>query len=163
MFFWNSLAFSMIQQMLTIWSQVPLSFLKPAWTSGSSWFTYCWSLAWRILSFTLLACEMSAHAGVSSLSLFQGSSLPRDQTQVSHIAGRRFNLWATREAPYYIINSQSISFTYGDMYVSMLLSEFVPPSSSPAVSTSLFSMCHLHFFPVNRFIITIFLESIYMR
>ena len=37
-----------------------LPFLKPAWTSESSWFTYCWSLAWRILSITLLACEMSA-------------------------------------------------------------------------------------------------------
>ena len=59
MFFWNSLAFSMIQQMLAIWSLVPLPFLKPAWTSGSSWFMYCWSLAWRILSITLLACEMS--------------------------------------------------------------------------------------------------------
>ena len=31
-----------------------------AWSSGSSWFTYCWSLAGRILSITLLACEMSA-------------------------------------------------------------------------------------------------------
>ena len=60
MFFWNSLAFSMILQMLAIWSLVPLPFLKPAWTSGSSRFTYCWSLAWRILSITLLACEMSA-------------------------------------------------------------------------------------------------------
>ena len=60
MFFWNSLAFSMIQWMLAIWSLVPLPFLKPAWTSGSSWFMYCWSLAWRILSITLLACEMSA-------------------------------------------------------------------------------------------------------
>ena len=49
----------MIQQMLAIWSLVPLPFLKPAWTSGSSWFTYCLSLAWRILSITLLACEMS--------------------------------------------------------------------------------------------------------
>ena len=58
--FWNSLAFSMIQQMLAIWSLVPLPFLKPAWTSGSSQFTYCWSLAWRILSIILLACEMSA-------------------------------------------------------------------------------------------------------
>ena len=38
----------------------PLPFLNPARTSGSSWFTYCWSLAWRILSITLLACEMSA-------------------------------------------------------------------------------------------------------
>ena len=36
MFFWNSLAFSMIQRMLAIWSLVPLPFLKPAWTSGSS-------------------------------------------------------------------------------------------------------------------------------
>ena len=53
-------AFLMIQWMLAIWSLVPLPFLKPAWTSGSSWFTYCWSLAWRILSITLLACEMSA-------------------------------------------------------------------------------------------------------
>ena len=50
----------MIQQMLAIWSLVPLPFLKSAWTSGSSWFTYCWSLAWRILSIILLACEMSA-------------------------------------------------------------------------------------------------------
>ena len=29
--------------MLAIWSLVPLPFLKPAWTSGSSQFTYCWS------------------------------------------------------------------------------------------------------------------------
>ena len=31
-----------------------------ACTFGSSWFMNCWSLAWRILSITLLACEMSA-------------------------------------------------------------------------------------------------------
>ena len=54
------LLFSMIQWMLAIWSLVPLPFLNPAWTSGSSRFTYCWSLAWRILSISLLACEMSA-------------------------------------------------------------------------------------------------------
>ena len=60
MIFWNSLAFSIIQRMLAIWSLVPLPFLNPAWTSGSSWFTYCWSLAWRILSITLLVCETSA-------------------------------------------------------------------------------------------------------
>ena len=45
----------MIQQMLAIWSLVPRPFLKPAWTAGSSQFMYCWSLAWRILSITLLA------------------------------------------------------------------------------------------------------------
>ena len=51
--------FSTIQWMLTIWSLVPLPFLNLACTSRSSQFTYCWSLAWRILSMTLLACEMS--------------------------------------------------------------------------------------------------------
>ena len=40
MFFWNSLAFSVIQQILAVWSLVPLPFLKPASTSGSSWFMF---------------------------------------------------------------------------------------------------------------------------
>ena len=40
------------------------AFTKTSWTSGSSRFTYCWSLAWRILSMTLLVCEMSASAVV---------------------------------------------------------------------------------------------------
>ena len=53
-------SFSMIQQVLAIWSLVPLLFLNPAWTTGSSWFTYNWSLAWRILKITLLACKKSA-------------------------------------------------------------------------------------------------------
>ena len=53
----------MIQRMLAIWSLVPLPFLNPAWTSGSSQCMYCWSLAWRILSITLLACEMGPFEG----------------------------------------------------------------------------------------------------
>ena len=60
MFLWNSLAFSMIQQMFAIWFVVPLPFQNPAGTSGSFQFMYCWSLAWRIFSITLLACEMTA-------------------------------------------------------------------------------------------------------
>ena len=47
---WNSLAFSVIQRMLAIWSLVPLPFLNPAGTSGSSPLTYCWSLACMIWS-----------------------------------------------------------------------------------------------------------------
>ena len=58
--FLELLAFSMIQRMLAIWSLVPLPFLNLSWTSRSSQFTYYWSLAWRILSITFLACEMSA-------------------------------------------------------------------------------------------------------
>ena len=48
--------------MLAIWSLVSLPFLNPAWTSGSLWFTYSWSLAWRILSINLLACVAAAAA-----------------------------------------------------------------------------------------------------
>ena len=62
MFFQNSLAFSMIQQPLAIWSQVLMPFLNPVCTHGIPWFTYCWSVAWRIFSITLLECEMSAIA-----------------------------------------------------------------------------------------------------
>ena len=40
-FFWNSLAFSMIQWMLEIWTLIPLPFTSPAGTSSSL-------LAWRI-------------------------------------------------------------------------------------------------------------------
>ena len=58
--FWNSLAFCMTQQMLAIVSLVPLTFLNPAYTSESSQFTYCQSLACRLSSITLLECEMSA-------------------------------------------------------------------------------------------------------
>ena len=52
----------MIQQMLATWSLVPLPFLNPAWTSESCctlYIIYCWNLAWRILSITLLECEMN--------------------------------------------------------------------------------------------------------
>ena len=42
-----------------IWFLVLLPFLNSAYTPGSSQFTYCWSLAWRILSITLLAWDMS--------------------------------------------------------------------------------------------------------
>ena len=44
--------------MLAIWSLVPLSFLKPARTSGSSWFTYCWSLNSNTLA---TWCEKLTH------------------------------------------------------------------------------------------------------
>ena len=42
MFFWNFLAFSMIQWMLAIWSLVPLPFLKPAYTSGGREHMHCY-------------------------------------------------------------------------------------------------------------------------
>ena len=81
---WNYLAFLIIQQMLAIWSLVPLPFLNSAWTCGSSRFTHCWSLAWRILRITLLACDMSAivHKFEHSLALpFFGIGMKTDLFQ----------------------------------------------------------------------------------
>ena len=40
-------------------SVIPLLFLNPVLTPGSSWYMYYWSLSWRILSIFLLVCEMS--------------------------------------------------------------------------------------------------------
>ena len=37
-----------------------------------------------------------------AFSFFRGSSLPRDQTQVSRIAGGLFTSWATRELPWVV-------------------------------------------------------------
>ena len=42
-----------------------------------------------------------------TISFSRGSSRPRDRTRVSHIPGRRFNLWATRKAP-----EAEVVFTY---------------------------------------------------
>ena len=45
---------------------------------------------------------------------------------------------------YYFVNVQAVShwlfYTWWCIYISMLLSQFIPPSPSPAVSTSSFSM-----------------------
>ena len=92
MFLWNSLAFSIIQQMLAIWSLVPLPFLKPAWTSRSSWFTYCWSLAWRILSIT--SNKASGDDGIP-VELFQ--ILTDDAVKVLHSICQQ--IWKTQQWP----------------------------------------------------------------
>ena len=66
MFFWSSLAFSMIHWMLAIWSLLPLPFLKPGWTSGNVGYKPCEGLLYRDLvrreggEFT----QVSAGAGV---------------------------------------------------------------------------------------------------
>ena len=78
----------MIQWVFSIWSLAPLPFLNLARTSGSSQFTYCWSLAWRILSITLLAYEMNAtgQSFAHSLALpFFGIEMIADLFQISFI------------------------------------------------------------------------------
>ena len=77
MFFWNSLASSMIQQMLAIWSLVLLPFLKPAWTSRSSQFMFCWSLAWSMHHMT----PSQPHCSVCSPSKNKWNSLHLQQVR----------------------------------------------------------------------------------
>ena len=90
MFFWNSLGFCTIQRMLAIWSLVPLPFLKPAWTSGSSWFTFCWSLAWRILSNPLFSTAASE---------FHSQDGGRGTIKAQHYSRGTLTIWPQRNPP----------------------------------------------------------------
>ena len=49
----------------------------------------------RLVSYGILQARVLEWVAIS---FFRGSSWPRDQTQVSWIPGRHFNLLATREA-----------------------------------------------------------------
>ena len=49
-----------------------------------------------------------------AISFSRGSFQPRDQTQVSRIAGRHFNLWATGEAQYLPEFAQILVYWVGD-------------------------------------------------
>ena len=63
---------------------VPLPFLNPVGTSGCSQFTNYWSVTWRMLSMTLLACEMSAIVWLFGHSLalpFFGTGMKTDLFQ----------------------------------------------------------------------------------
>ena len=54
---------------------------------------------WDLMDYTFLSWNSPGqNTGVGSLSLLQGSSWPRDRTQVSWTAGGFFTSWATREA-----------------------------------------------------------------
>ena len=47
-----------------------------------------------------------------AISFSRGSSQTRDWTQVSHIAGRFFTLWATREAPSFHLNTLILFYSW---------------------------------------------------
>ena len=53
------------------------------------------------MDYTVHGIPQVQNTGVGSLSLLEGCSQPTDQTQVSHIAGRLFTTWVTRETQEY--------------------------------------------------------------
>ena len=63
-----------------------------------------------------------------AISFSRGSSQPRDGTWVSHIAGRCFTIWATREASRHVQISKSKS--KGRIFYSIFLSDRTPITGS---------------------------------
>ena len=60
-----------------------------------------------------------------AISFSRGSSQPRDQTQVSCIAGRRFNFWATREALCIYVSIYIYKCIYLHMYFLRFISSAI--------------------------------------
>ena len=68
----------------------------------------------------------------SKISFSRGSSWPRDRTQVSHIAGRRFNLGSTREAiKYKNTVSQKTSYRDTELQIQVLTSKISRKERKP--------------------------------
>ena len=73
------------------------------WTQLSGWtelncawlFETPWALAWQAPLSMILQVRLLEWVAIH---FSRGSSWPRDQTRVSHTAGRFFTVWATREA-----------------------------------------------------------------
>ena len=85
----------------------------------------------------------------------RGSSQPRDQTQISHNAGRFFNIWATREALCYYSRSyvatntltQSKVIWFGAFPIFQRLSSHLGPSGSWKFFPMLISYAYPYFHP----------------
>ena len=98
-----------------------------------------WTVAYQAppsMGFSRQQCEWFAS------SIFRGFSQSRDQTRVSRVGGRRFNLWATREALYLrlliflpailIPACASSSLAFSTMYSAYLEKEMAIHSSTLA-------------------------------
>ena len=93
MFFWNSLAFSMIQWMLAIWSLFPLPFLNPAWKSGSFWFNVMLKL--NMQGFKHELTTMGGECNCPVVSTYLSTTLPGNWEE----AGPFLVLWPLLSFP----------------------------------------------------------------
>ena len=115
---------------------------------------------WRII--VLQCCVGSAiqhYESAISIRIFSPSwaSLPPPQPHPTPLGCHRAPRWVPVSTSKFPL---AIYILHMVIYVSVLFSQFVPPSS-PAVSTAPFSMCP-YSYSKNSFIGTIFLDSIYM-
>ena len=66
-----------------------------------------------------------------AISFSSGSSLPRDGTQVSHIAGRLFTVWSTREDPNLSLNQVIYSIVTIHLFCNLFQLPRISVCSSP--------------------------------
>ena len=79
--------------------QVRLHWLMLRWAEvAQSCPTLCDPMDCNLLGFSVHGILQARILEWITISFSRGSSWPRARTRVSHIRGRRFNLWATREA-----------------------------------------------------------------
>ena len=100
---------------------VPLPFLKPAWTSGSSWFTYCWSLAWRILTITSLARALLLSAlsqTCYNLSQLKNETKLKSVTSLSHTHSHSHCFWSPLQSCLYSFQFLSV-YSYSPSFHTM--------------------------------------------
>ena len=76
-----------------------------------------------------------------AISFSRGSSQPRDRTQVFRIAGRRFNLWATREAQV-LYKYYYFYFAIHWFHLVLCVPWFIPAVYIPAVHSCLTDVYH---------------------
>ena len=82
-------------------------FIKTWWWWSHSVVSLCDPMDCNLLSFSVHGILQARILEWIAISFSRGSSRPRDRTRVSRIAGRRFNLWASREA----LSGNEFSFT----------------------------------------------------
>ena len=87
------------------------------------------------------------NTGVGCFVLLQGSSQPRDRTQVSCIAGRFFTVWAIREAPCHLCLVSNVSSLAKHLNQRIVIAALPPPSWDHLVT--LFTFTLLHFFKAH--------------
>ena len=93
-------ASSRLQKTICLVTGLPSTMKDGRGTAASLWGRIPTLWPHGLKPFRLLCpCKSSSkNTGVGCHALLQGSSQPRDWTQVSRIAGRFFPIWATREA-----------------------------------------------------------------
>ena len=89
-----------ITQFITSWIEsIKLQMVIAQWSEvAQSCLTLCDPVDWSLPSFSVHGILQARILEWVTISFSRGSSRPRGRTQVSHIGGRCFNLWATREA-----------------------------------------------------------------